>query len=103
MAFIRPSIIPLSVTPKEEVQSVSGPAFLRDKIDNITPLQFCLYGLATGSFSIDVNAIRQPFARNQTKTMKSKACASQSQYFALACAHDMNSLPIHVKPKESAR
>ena len=77
-AFLHPTIVTPSVTPYHLIPTLSPTEFNQHAIDSVTPLSSFLFGLATAKPRFDHNKIISP--DNQSH---------QSQFLAIAVAHDM--------------
>jgi len=78
-AWLSPSIVMPSVVKQNQVTTMSPRDFLEDAVTNYTPLMAVLFGLATS------NARREKDKILQTSNHQD----SQSQYLAIAMAHDL--------------
>ena len=80
--FLHPAITVPSIVPYEKVESLSPARLVNKRMDNPTLLLLFLFGLATGEKQIDEATVREPIRDPliQTKSSKSTATATQSQF-----------------------
>ena len=90
-AFLHRTITQVSTKPYSEMKALAPEQYIRQKIEQLTPLTSFLFGLATSKIEIDTATIIQPITGsiNQTASQKAFARKKQSQFAAIASASDL--------------
>jgi hypothetical protein len=78
-AFLYRTITQVSMKPYNEMKALAPKQFIKQKVEQLTPLTSFLFGLATSKSEIDTATVIQPITGSVDQTASQKAFARKTQ------------------------